>query len=416
MTESKKIRLYKIIAVVFVVFVLFLTGDGIKNPEINHRSMCIVMGIDGEESGVSASVQIIVPEPQGQGKQMIVTEKGQTLSEALDRINISIGQKVELGHCGLIILGEEFVKKPIFSEMLYLLSSGKTSPDVNLVVAKDIKAKEVLSKLNDLSKIVSEGINNIVAYADTGVHTTRKGVLGFLSESFSAGASSTIPCMELGQDEYAGEGGMGAQGAASSSGAENSSGGSGGSGESGGSGSSEGGKGEGQTVIKSMDKLVMFKDGQKVGITSAEGTRGVVWLNKRAVTGLILLKDVKMADKTVDYLSCKLISKRVKTTARFVDGAPVFTVKIAVKMSIDDKYEIADIVEKDEQVYYAVKDAMKQLIISEISATEKEGKQASCDLLDINEKFNKFCHKEFVEYGDVLDSVRFEYDITVNIL
>ncbi len=412
MTHTRKIQLYKVLILVFAVFILFLSGDGVKNPEINRRSMCIVMGIDSEGEKISASVQIIVPEPQGQGKQMIVTETGETLSDALDRINISIGQKVELGHCGLIILGSEYTKKSIFPELLYLLSSGKTSPEVNLAVAKDMKAKEILSKLNDLSKVVSEGINNIVSYADSGVHVTRIGVLSFLSDSFSAGRSGAIPCVELGTDKYGGEGSSSGQdnknGGGSS--AENSSGGGGGQ-------NSSSGQSQGQTVIKGIDTLVMLKDGAYCGILDSEGTRGKVWLNKSSVTGLVLLKDVRLPDGKIDSLSCKLIGKKIKTKVSFKDGKPVFSVKMTVKISIDDKYKIVDVVDNGKnRIYSAISDAMKKMIEQQIDEGIRQSKEADCDIFGINEKFNKFQHKKYLKYGDVLKDVETEYDISINIL
>jgi len=405
-THDKKILLYKIFALIFVVFFLFLSGDGVKNPEINHRSLCIVMGIDRQEEKICASVQIIVPEPQGQGKQMVVTETGRTLSDALDRINISIGQKVELGHCGLIILGNEYVKESVFPELMYLISSGRTSPDVNLVVSKDMEAREVLSKLNDLSKIVSEGINNIVAYADSGVHVIRKGNLSFLSDSFMAGKSSSIPCIVLGTDKYGGEGGS----------EENKNGG-GASSENKQSQSSSGGGSSGQTVIKSVDTLALFKDGSLKGVLDADGTRGMAWLHKNSKTGLVLLKDLKTKEKTIDFLSCKIVGKKVKVKAFFREGKPIFKVKMSVKISIDDKYKVVDIVEGDKQnLYDSVKEGVINLVKEQVGRGIEQTKTLDCDAFCINELFNKFRHKEFTLYGDVLKDLEVEYDIKVSIL
>lgn len=413
MTHRKKILLYKVFVWLFVFVLIFAGGSGLRNPDINNRALCIVMGIDvGEKDKVSAAVQIVVSEPQGTGKQMIITEEGGTLSEALDRINSSIGQRVQLGHCGLIILGNEYVKNCIFPELNYLLSSGRVNPDVNLVAAHDMQAKEVLSKLNDLSKVVSEGINSIVAYADKGVHVSRVGVLSFLSESFSSGKSSAIPCVELGQDKYGGEGSGGSGESSSSSSGDEQKSSSSGSGGSGGEGGSRG-----QTVIRNINSMVALKNGAYRGMLSPEGTRGKAWLNKSSVEGLILLKDIKSDDKTIDSLSCNLIKKSIKTKAQFKDGKPVYTVKLKIQISVEDKYGITEIIEEtgNDGIYKAVKDSMKELVIRQISRGIKESKELDCDVFGINEQFNKSAHKKFKAYGDVLQDVEIKYDVEVRL-
>jgi len=163
--------------------------------------------------------------------------------------------------------------------------------------------------------------------------------------------------------------------------------------------------------------LIMLKDGKYKADLSEQGTRGIVWLDKESVTGLVLLNDVKMPDETIQSLSCKLIGKKVKTKASFIDGKPVYRINISVKISIEDKYKIVEIVKEGKsKVYNAVNCAVIELIKQQIDAGINESKNADCDIFCINEKFNKFCHKEFMQYGDVLKDVLVDYNIKVNIL
>ena len=406
MSHTKRLLIYKIAAVVLGMLFIVGSGKSISGPEINRRSLCIVLGIDGDETKITATVQVVIPEQQGSGKQIVMSGEGGTLAEALDRINISIGQKVELGHCGVIILGHTFAQNGVLKPLSYLLASGKISPETSLAVAKDMEAKEFLGKLSDLSKVVNEGINNIVAYGDEGVHIAEVGVLTFLSDTNSESKSSPVPSIALGEEDSGGEAG----GESGGSG--------GGEGGSEGGGSEGGGGGQQQTkkqvVIKTVDNMAMLKEGKFVKDLSRDGTRGLAWLNKNSANGLIMLENVDIGEMVIENIPCKLDGKNASVKVKFTDGKPKVTFNISLQLTIEDKHQLNALEEpeKSKKATEGINKAVKKLIEYEIGKGIEESREADCDVFYLRERFNKFCHKEYKMYnGDILQDLEIEYKI-----
>ena len=137
--------------IIAVTIVLYFTGF-VEKKELNQLGIVAGMGIDKTESGYLVTTQIYNPEAiAGKNSNALpilsLTAEGDTIYEALHRIDSKITKVLYFAHLDVIVVDEALAEQGINFILDFSLRHKEIRPDVNILVAKDARAHDVLNIL-----------------------------------------------------------------------------------------------------------------------------------------------------------------------------------------------------------------------------------------------------------------------------
>jgi hypothetical protein len=140
-----RLRIYAVIVAVFTLVLAFLPKKTGGLPEIENKLLITVIGIDKKNDGYYLSATAVMPQEGQDGavKRLTIGAKGDSVSNALEEIMIKMGKPLELGLCGLVIIGNTMDDESVIQHLNYLMSSGKIIPGAHLLYSPDCSAKDM---------------------------------------------------------------------------------------------------------------------------------------------------------------------------------------------------------------------------------------------------------------------------------
>lgn len=134
-----------------MVIVQVITFTGCWNRrEVNDLVVALALGIDlTEDEELQVTVQAVVPRKLGlegtEGNATVTyTEVGPTFFEALRKLSTATSQKVYIGHIQLIVFSESVAEHGIQKLIDFMERDHEFRRQANIVVTKDMSAKELL--------------------------------------------------------------------------------------------------------------------------------------------------------------------------------------------------------------------------------------------------------------------------------
>ncbi len=395
MTTQKKLLIYKILIFVFAFIVAFLPTTVSRSREVNSRVIVEILGIDGgEEIGVTA--QYVMPTgAQGATSKDTVSVKGKTLQEAVEALSTALGRRAELGHCSMVIVGEN-----VEPELLgTLMTATDVTADVYLAAAES-KAEELVGQLTDFMKKTGATDADFIAYGAKKSHVATNTLLGFLCDIGSASQSSFMPVVtmiENSDKQSAQSGGDGGEGGGGSEGSQ-------------GDGSGKQG-GEGGGTGMNVEKLALYSSDGRLGVIDKDAARGVAWVSSPIEKGIVTAT-VQADGETVAEVSARLLKKHVdiKTDAK------TNSAKIKVRAIIEprgDKFNKLD-AKNSAAASKAIKDGFSKAIESELRAAKESADRYGCDPLFVGKTFYRYSPDYFEKlYNANNIDVSFEVEIVI---
>lgn len=187
---------------------LFLSGCW-DRTEVNDLAIITAAGLDAtDDHKLELSVNIFVTTPSG-GQQMggmstadaggvgqaiVRSAKGQTMADALSKLQEMLPRKVFWGQDEVFIFGEKLAKQGITEPMEYLTRHPAPRERGNVFVSKGL-AKDVLQLHPPIERNVSEVLREM-AKAQTGLNITMKELAQMMAGKANA---AVIPWVEIKQ-------------------------------------------------------------------------------------------------------------------------------------------------------------------------------------------------------------------------
>lgn len=238
---------------------VFLTGCW-DQRELNTIALVMALGLDktkGKE-GYRVSYEVVNPTEisgkTGTGRTTPVTvysSSGSTIFEALRNGAEVSPRQLMISHINLIVIGEELAKEGVHGILDFFERDDEGRLTSNLVIARDVKAEEVLKTLTPIEKIPALAI---------------KGKLETMAKKLSKGYS--IELDEVIREALRKGGGPAISGVQML--------------ESGSSGSKESAiKATTPAAVIRLSGLAMFKQGKLVGWLNGETARGATIINNK---------------------------------------------------------------------------------------------------------------------------------------
>ncbi|MBO1511251.1 Ger(x)C family spore germination protein [Metabacillus bambusae] len=150
----------KIGVLVIIILLLNLLSGCWNRRELGELAITIGMGIDKSEDQYVITTQVVIPGAvaatrAGSQKLPVMTyqEKGNTVFEAIRRMTTVSARKLYFPHLRILVIGEELAEEGIGEALDFISRDHHLRTDFYVVVAKDMKAENVLKVLPALEDI-----------------------------------------------------------------------------------------------------------------------------------------------------------------------------------------------------------------------------------------------------------------------
>ncbi len=190
------------LAVLFIVFSLFLTND-LGVIKIEKTAIITAIGIDETDGKLRVSAQIALPKAteSAADEDSLISGEGQTIGLAIDDIAVKTGWYPKLAFCNLIILNKSIADDYLTEIVNYVLYSKKIYDSI-LIAYSDGEAKEVLKATGSLDNVSSFSIQKILLKnADDANAVYYSRVKDIAISLTSESKQSLIPLIKLSEQE-----------------------------------------------------------------------------------------------------------------------------------------------------------------------------------------------------------------------
>lgn len=138
----------------------FMTTGCWDRKELNEISLISGIAIDKGEnkkyklSAETVNITELSPKTKGgETPSVVYTQEGETISELVHKMNTGLSRKLILSHMSVVVISEEVAKSSLMEFLDFMDRYREVRNDFNLVVAKGVRAEEILTVLYPFQKI-----------------------------------------------------------------------------------------------------------------------------------------------------------------------------------------------------------------------------------------------------------------------
>ncbi len=389
-TKNARLRIAAVVLVVFCLIVSFFPGaDG--DGDITDKLVLVSLGMDFDGNAITVSATSILPDgSSSEGstvKSVPVSAKGKSVAECIVKMSQMTGKSVELGLCGVVILGDGIAKEGVSTVMAELLSSSMVGPGAYLVQAYDSTAEDVIRKSTMLADNSVTILTQLIKDAEknTGVSTVT--LLDFVSSCFGKGNSAHAPIISVKEaNELSGNG------------------------ENGGDGK--------KFECESITRTALYKKGKLVGMLSEDAAAGFSYTDKDVEKG-VLVKERFDADGTdIGTVSGMIAGRKYGLKTYFENGKPHADIRVTVVVKTADRERINALAMQKgysaEQIEEFYEKNFSEEVEKKVCAAYSEAFEQGVDIFEIEQHLYRHHVKEYNRYiatgGDVLKEVEVNID------
>lgn len=384
--RNTKISLLKILLISTLSFTAVGCWD---QRDVAEIAIVVAIGIDidiDDEDIYEVTLQVVNPQALHAGgagggrsgnQEPVWThsEKGRTTLEALRNSMSTVHRRPYIGHLQLIVLGEEMAKKGALDALQIFEREREARHTAFLLVAKGMKAKDILNVKSDLEEISAMHIVSILRNDTDFSKMASYNFFHFIRDMNIEGKHSHMGIIERRPPDAMGEGGQGSNG-------------------SGGEGNNGEGGGTEKEEIKMHQLRVMgsaaFKGDKLVGYLNATETRGLRFIEDTVTHGVIIVPKPKDKDKNVSVM---ILRSRGSFKVDFKDNKPVLIVEVDVEGNIASQHGRGDLTEPEplKELEKLIAEEIKNEIISTVQKAQRE---FETDIFG----FGEYLHKRHLKY------------------
>ena len=150
--------------IILISLILLLSGC-YNYKELNNYAIATGMAIDYTNDKYEVSLLIAnspqsTSESSSEYKTVIYSGKGYTIAEAIKDIGLISPKELYIGHLSIVVLSENAAKKGLSKSLDFLLQEPKSKKNFYVALAKDNKAKNILSITSPLTDFPSQTLAN----------------------------------------------------------------------------------------------------------------------------------------------------------------------------------------------------------------------------------------------------------------
>lgn len=145
--------------IISLCLLLLMTGCW-NYQELNDFAIVTGMAIDYSNNKYEVSLLIANGKKKEEKDAQITisTQTGSTIYDAIENISLATPKELYISHLSVVVISEELAKKGLNPTLDFLLREPQSQQNFYLILAKDNKAKDMLSILAPLSDYPSQNI------------------------------------------------------------------------------------------------------------------------------------------------------------------------------------------------------------------------------------------------------------------
>lgn len=369
-----------------LLLVLLLTGCWDK-VELNDVSIITGIAIEkGEEANYKMSVSSInstelsKTSATGNSPSTVFSLEGESVSELSNKMNIGLTRKQIYSHTRIVVIDEEIAEEGMLEFLDFLERSGEFRNDFNILIAKGVKASDILkitfSVQKDPSMKIHKQAQSLLTEwgGDPSVRLT-----DFISSLVVEGKHPVTTVVSIQGDPKKGA-------------------------------SVDNNKMLDPNAIVIIDGLGIFKYDKLVGILSMEDTRSYLWTEDLKQTNISVPCNEETEDKKFNDI--RVISTSSKKETKYKNGKAELIIKVIGEADLVGTH-CSDPLTKTETFEKYEKQAEK-FIEDEIKATiNKVQEEYQIDIFGFGQSLNRSNHKTFKKIKNDWDQYFSEANVKV---
>lgn len=360
----------------------FLTGCW-DRTEVNDLALILASGIDkGENNNIELSTQIYIPQASqgGQGSGMssgssssqsfVRSAEGETIADAMARLQEELPRKVFWGQNEVLIIGEELAQAGISDEIDFWMRHSEPRIRADVFVAKG-RSKDVLGAMPELEKDTAKQLRKIVK-THIGVKVTVKDLSQML---LGVSSAAVLPWVEdLPQSQMDSK----------------------------------------KKEIPIINGAAIFKEGKMVGRLDNKETRGILWPRNEIKSGVITIS----FEEENDYISLNLLRSYTELIPSIKNGEWSMHIKTNADLEVvqnSTKLNLFNpkVIKKTEQKVVDEIEQREQLAFSEVQ------KELNTDIFgfadEFQRKYPQIWKQKKDEWNEIFPQVAVSFETEVKI-
>ncbi len=151
------------IKILILFLVLFMTGCW-NYKELNETAIATGMAIDYDKGEYEVSLLFANGKTKEEDKSQITlfSARGNTIYEAIKNISLTTPKDIYISHLSVVIISDEIAKNGLTPVLDYLLREPQSHQNFYIILAKEEKAKNILSIINPLADYPSQNITSSI--------------------------------------------------------------------------------------------------------------------------------------------------------------------------------------------------------------------------------------------------------------
>ncbi len=193
----------KIILLLFSIITLLILSSCSYSTELSSLALATAIAIDksGDEIEVSALIlnhSAISGNAGSEQSTILLSSTGESIVDALSKFKMKLQRELFLDHVNLLLIDENLAKDGINTYLDYFMRADDTRSKVNLAIAKEVSAKEVLSIILPIEfNSNTKGINTIKEISTKTGLTTDVRAIDFIQNFNISGKENVIPTITV---------------------------------------------------------------------------------------------------------------------------------------------------------------------------------------------------------------------------
>ncbi len=380
---------YRFVAWAVAIFLILLLPGGINtSSQIQRTSIATALGIDEGKNGLEVSVQVIVPQPSTSysPKYVITSAEGKNLPEAIENIELKLGQQLGLTHCFVVVLGDKICYDDVTNTLDFLMRSNIMGNN-SALLHTDGTAKELLKQSSKLSESDINNLQNIAKYNQEHYSSSNTDLMSFFNNYASTCPFSVVGSLNVDSDETQNQSQKNNQQSEQSQ-------------------NNQPESSDNIKVLKNEGKAVVFKKGKKIATLEKTDLTKLGWLDGKTKKGFLIMENVKNNIFDNATITLRIQNKSVNFVAKLENNNPVLEANISFDAFVDS------VEDKGETIFgahqnWANKDFLSKIeekIKTEIREAIDLSKEKKFDVANIFKTFNSQQNKKWKQYLKTLEN------------
>ena len=400
----KKLFRNRTFYVLLAMMLFFLPMTLYMPSQAQSRAIVTAIGIDKTEDNLyEITLAMITPKNGGQGAggNMVDSGTGDTVSIAMQMLQINLGKIIGLQHCSFIIISDKVFEEDVTKVLDYFIRTNNLTADAHIINCPK-SAKDLISEGASASATSIATMNDIVQFNNEYLYSEAITIYEFYNRYYSQANSVFVPILELKGEENIQDKNESSSSDSSSSdvGSSNS--------ESSNSGAGGSQNTANSSKLTSNGKCAIVKNGVKIREISENERLALNIVNSgdgNSVIGVKGYTEYPIEDADIYF---QLFDKASKIDGYFEGDKPIIKFKIRIIVKLDEVVTNNNNVEASSSITSFMTPRLEEKLAENIESYVFElvdnMKRDNTDILFVYDHLNRFHHKKFSRYLDSLDN------------